>query len=401
MPGAAELVPYAAGRDIHDADAHVMETPHWLLPYADPPVRERMKPLFLTGCKPGEETFIDHYRRQHADPAQRPSLEAEIMLRKNWSALGSFIREDRPRALDLLGFRSQLVFNTFLSAYLCAVEHEPDLDFAYGLAAAHNRAMLDFCAVDRRLLPTCYVPLADFDRARRTAEDAIRAGASALLVASACPRGHSPSHVGLFPVWAAAEEARIPIVFHVGGGGRLLDPAYFENGLPPVPDFHGGAENFRSVDFMAIPFPPMQTLATMIFDGVLERFPRLRFGVIEQGAVWLPSWMRQLDTALEAFAKGEERLRKLSLRPSEYVRRQVRVTPYPTEPVGWIVAQSGPEICLFSSDWPHVEGGRHPLKRFAASLAGADDDTRRRFYAANFEDLMGAGLDRARPGAAS
>src|SRR5262249_28449624 len=148
--------------------------------------------------------------------------------------------------------------------------------------------------------------------------------------------GHSPSHVRLDPVWAIAQEAGLPIVFHVGGGGQLLDPGFFANGLPPVPDFHGGADHLRSLDYGPIPFPPMQTLAVMIFDGVLDRFPRLRIGVIEQGAVWLPSWMRSLDTAVDAFRKMEERLQKLTLRPSEYVRRQVRATPYPAEPVGWI-----------------------------------------------------------------
>jgi predicted TIM-barrel fold metal-dependent hydrolase len=385
-------MPYAEGRVYHDADSHLMETPEWLVPYADPGIRERMKPLFVASVKPGEETFIDVLRRRHADPTDRPDAEREIMIRKNWGALGSFLRSDRPRALDLLGFSTQLVFNTFMNQYLLDSERGPDLDFAYGLARAHNRAMVEFCGVDRRLLATCYVPLADFARARAMAEEAIGMGAKALLVASACPARHSPSHTGLFPVWEVAQEAGIPIVFHVGGGGRLLDPHYFENGLPPVPDFHGGAENFRSVDYMAIPFPPMQTLATLVFDGILERFPRLMFGVIEQGAVWVPGWMRQMESAVDAFAKGEERLRKLSLRPSEYVRRQVRVTPYPTEPTGWIIEHAGEEVCLFSSDWPHVEGGRNPLKRFADSTAGLPERALQRFYCDNFRELMGRAL---------
>ena len=114
----------------------------------------------------------------------------------------------------------------------------------------------------------------------------------------------------------------------------------------------------------------------MIFDGVLERFPDLRIGVIEQGAIWVPSWMRQMESAFDAFARHEERLQALSLRPSEYVRRQVRVTPYPTEDVGWIIEQAGPEVCLFSSDYPHVEGGRRPIERFEASLGDASDDVR-------------------------
>jgi predicted TIM-barrel fold metal-dependent hydrolase len=385
-------MPYAEGRTIHDADSHVVETPDWLAPYADPEVRERMQPLFVATVKPGEESYIEELRRRRLDPTDRPRAEAEIMLRKNWSAMGSFAKEDRPRALDLLGFASQLVFNTFLHRYLLDAERKADLDFAYGLARAHNRAMVDFCSADRRLLAAGYVPLADFARTRAMAEEALAMGCKALLVASACPPRHSPSHTGLFPVWAIAEEARIPIVFHVGGGGQLLDPYYFDNGLPPVPDFHGGAENFRSVDYMAIPFPPMQTLATLIIDGVLDRFPRLRVGVIEQGAVWLPSWMRQLDSADEAFRKSEERLRRLALRPSEYVRRQVRVTPYPAEPVGWIIEQAGEEVCLFSSDYPHVEGGRNPIRRFEESMAGLGERAKQRFYCDNFVDLMGAGL---------
>ena len=97
--------------------------------------------------------------------------------------------------------------------------------------------------------------------------------------------------------------------------------------------------------------------------------------------------MRQLDAAFAAFERHEERLKKLSLAPSDYVRRQVRVTPYPTEPTGWIIEQSGPEICMFSSDYPHVEGGRNPLRRFDAEVAHLDAETRDRFYRANFEDL--------------
>ncbi len=90
--------------------------------------------------------------------------------------------------------------------------------------------------------------------------------------------------------------------------------------------------------------------------------------------------------------RHEERLRELSLRPTEYVKRQVRFTPYPTEDVGWIIDQAGPEVCLFSSDYPHVEGGRRPIERFEKSLAGTGDTARRAFYTDNFVDLMGRAL---------
>ena len=398
-------MPYIEGRLVHDADAHVMETPGWLREHADPAIRDRIAPpgyvneLRQMGDNEAQLADIDaafaRIVERHASEAYRADEAAEILNRKNFAATGGFLAEDRGRAIDLIGVASQLVFNTFHNSRLHDWEHQDDLNFAYGVARAHNRAMVAFCAVDPRLLPTCYVPLADFERTRALAEESLEMGAAALLVPSGCPRDHSPSHLGLDPLWALAQEARIPVVFHVGGTGTLIDPAYFRNGLPIPPDFHGGEENFRSIDYMGIPGPPMQTLAALIFDGVLERFPRLKIGVIEQGAVWLPSWMRQMESALEAFGRHEERLRQLSLRPSEYVRRQIRVTPYPTEDVGWITEQVGPDICLFSTDYPHVEGGRRPFERFERSLGDAPEAVRARFYAHNFVDLMGNGLPEA------
>jgi predicted TIM-barrel fold metal-dependent hydrolase len=394
-------VAYSEGRTVHDADAHIMETPDWLRDHADPAVRDRIAPLQYPGGNELRQTgdVADQQRDllaafgrladRHRSEEYRAVEAAEIMQRKNFAATGAFLAEDRGRALDLLGFSSQLVFNTFHNRRLRDWEHGGDRELIEGVARAHNRGMVEFCAADPRLLPTCYVPLADLERAATMADEAIGMGAAALLVASGCPPGHSPSHVGLDGVWARAQEARIPVVFHVGGTGDLIDPGYFHNGLPIPPDFHGGEENFRSVDYMGIPGPPAQTLATMIFDGVLERFPKLRIGVIEQGAIWMPSWMRQMESAFDAFARHEERLRTLSMRPSEYVRRQIRATPYPTEDVGWIVEQAGPEVALFSSDYPHVEGGRKPLERFEASLGDASEDVRRRFYCDNFLDLMG------------
>ena len=161
------------------------------------------------------------------------------------------------------------------------------------------------------------------------------------------------------------------------------------NGLPIPPDFHGGEENFRSVDYMGIPGPPAQTLATMIFDGVFDRFPTLRVGVIEQGAIWVPSWMRQMESAFEAFHRHEERLRALELRPSEYVRRQMRFTPYPTEDVGWIIEQAGPRRC---SSRPTTRTSRADGSRTSGSRRrSATRATRcgRPSTRDNFLDLMG------------
>jgi uncharacterized protein len=378
-------MPYAEGRTVHDADSHIFEPPGTAERYADPGIRgklaEALRPL---AWSPAIHAAV----AQQRDPAFRARDAQEVMLRKNQLALGAVLSEDRSGALDLLGFASQLVFTTTYLGPLRDFERGDDLELSYGLALAHNRAIVDFCRADRRLFPVGYLPLGDIDRAVRAAAQAIELGVAALMIPSHPLRAHSQSHVGLDPIWARAEEAGVPIVFHVGGE-EPMDPVYKANGLPPVPDFHGGDSNFTSVSYLAIPYAPMQTLGTMIYDGVLDRFPRLRVGVIELGASWVPGWMRALDSGAEAFRKNEERLQRLSLKPSEFVRRQVRVTPYPHEPAGWIVANAGPEVAMFSSDYPHVEGGRNPLRRFEASLAGCSDAERRGFYCDNFVDFMG------------
>ena len=379
-------MPYIDGRVVHDADSHVMEIPGWLDEFGTAPVRH----AFNTHMRRGAE--LAAIIAQHDDPAYRARDADEIMARKNYHATGATRRDDRPLAVDLIGVASQLVFPTSPNVWLEGLEHGDDLDLLYSGASATNRAQVAFCSTDPRLLPVGYVPLADLERAPRAAAEALELGCRALLIPWACPKAHATSHVALDAVWARAAEAGVPILLHVGNADRVLPPAHANNGLPRVPDFHGGEENFRSVSYMAIPHGPMQALALLILDGVLDRFEALKVGVIELGAVWVPGFMRQLDAAYEAFARHEERLKALGLRPSEYLRRQVRVTPYPTEPAGWIIEQSAPEICMFSSDYPHVEGGRNPMGRFEKSTASVGAADRERFFRGNFEDLMGPAL---------
>lgn len=383
-------MPYASGRVIHDADAHIMEVPGFLASHLEARYRDIITDDVLFPRDRGRGL----HKLMKPDAGKSETDETQIMLQKNWDALGSHIKEDRPRSIDLLGFASQLMFTTQLLNFSALLEGQGDVDTIYAVARAHTRHMVEFCSVDKRLLATGYVPLADFARTRTAARQAIEIGAKGLMIPSRCPDGHSPSHIGLDPLWAMAEEAGLPILFHVGGGGVLLEKAYFNNGGPPVPDFHGGDDNFKSIDYMAIGYPPMKAMTALIVDRVLDRFPKLKIGCIEQGASWLPGWMRNMDSAHTAFYKNEERLQKMSLKPSEFVKRQVRVTPYPHEDAGWIIANSGDEVCLFSSDYPHVEGGRNPIKRFEASMAaaGTTEAQKQRFYCDNFVDLMGKGL---------
>src|SRR5207253_11410300 len=113
--------------------------------------------------------------------------DSQIMVAKNWDALGSYAKQDRPRCLDLLGFASQLMFTTALLNFSSVLEGKGDVDLIYAVARAHTRHMVDFCSVDKRLSPTGYVPLVDFERTAEAARNAIKLGAKALVIPSRCP----------------------------------------------------------------------------------------------------------------------------------------------------------------------------------------------------------------------
>ena len=376
-------MPYASGRTYYDADSHVMELSDWIPAYADPDIRERIRPLYLgaAGNLAGQAVVDAEARKGDPEAARR--LEENVMGPKGWGALGAFDPVERSRALDLLGFQGQLVFSTFAATQFMG----KDADLLFGGTRALNRAMADFCSDDERLIAVGQVPWGEPARVHEEARLALDAGCGALMVPSAPGRDRSPTHPDHDPLWRLLEERQVPFMLHIGGGGRPLASAFHQNGLPETTDLLGGGENLRSKDYMVIQQPPATFLACMALDGVFERFPGLRGGCIEQGALWVPSWIRQLDLAQQTFRRTEPAL-ELPLKASEYIRRQVRFTPFPNEPVGWLVEQAGEELFLFSSDYPHPEGGRDPLRHFEASLEGASDAARDGFYSGNFAHMM-------------
>ncbi len=379
---------YAQGRSYYDADSHLMETPEWLPAYADPPFRDRIRPFSLggTGLPDHAQRMIDRGRRRAGDPVERERHEAELMTRKSWDAYGAFHREDRSRALDHLGFAAQLVFSTFAPGQSELVR---DVDLSYATSRALTRGIVEFCAADPRLLPVTFVPLTVPERAIAETRFALDAGVKGVTISPIPPAAHSITHPTFHPLYALLEERGVPLVFHVENDApRKVAKGFSNNGWEGQTDFHGGGENFTGLLYMAVSHWVEVALAALVFDQVLEKFPRLKVGVIELGAVWVPAWLERLEIVKDTFGRTESRIRELGLRPSEYVRRQVRVTPYPTEDVGRLIERCGPELFMFSSDYPHVEGGRNPLKRFEASLADRTEAEKAAFYAGNFADMM-------------
>ena len=382
---------YAGPKRILDADSHVMELPGWLAEHADQRTRELLRPLELgkAGAMADKAVAEADARRTSGVAADDETIASELMGLKGWSAHGAFDGAVRSKVIDHLGFDAQLVFPTFAPVQFIGNDDE----LLRGGARALNRAMAAFCGDDRRLLPVAYVPWTEPSEMVAIAAEAINVGCDAVMVPSD-PGTLGPSHPDHNPLWALLEERGIPLVTHIGGGGRSLRPAFHNNGVV-VTDWIGGGENLRSKDFLAIHANPSYFFACLIMDGVLERFPGLRAASVEQGASWVPGWFRQLDIAQATFGKTEPVLRNLPMKPSEYVQRQLRFTPFPTEDVGWMVDQCGPDLFLFSSDYPHPEGGRNPIARFDNSLAGHSDEVREKFYFANMVELMGSALSRS------
>ena len=128
----------------------------------------------------------------------------------------------------------------------------------------------------------------------------------------------------------------------------------------------------------------------MVLDGVLERHRGLRLGVIELGAGWVPAMLRRLDHIAAIWKRSEPDLAALTRPPSQQLTEQAAFTPYPFEDVGAMIRESNPDLYLFSSDYPHIEGGRDPLGRFTVSLDGFDESVNEKFYAGNMRRLLGA-----------
>jgi predicted TIM-barrel fold metal-dependent hydrolase len=376
---------YAQGRRMLDADSHVMELADFLDPFIEESQRDRLRRGGMEALEPVLASAVKRADGRRNDPEQAAKAEERLLEDKGWNAMGAFDPIERSRVLDMFGFDGQLVFATFATAMFAG----RDVDRLYAGAAAQDQAVAHFCEGDRRLLPVAFVPLVDPGRAVNAVTNAIDAGCKAVMVPSTAAGERAPTHPDLDPVWDTLAQAGVPFVLHVGGGGRLLDPAFHNNAMP-VTDHLGGGENVRSKDFLAIPHSPELFLGALIYDGIFDRFPTLRGGCIEQGAGWVVSWLHHLDYGLRAFKRTEEPLRRLQMKPSEYVHRHLKFTPFPGEDVGWMIESAGAELFMFSTDFPHPEGGKDPLAKFEDALGGLSDDDRDRFYFRNMAELIGA-----------
>ena len=369
---------YAGSLRIHDADSHIFESSDWLIRYAEPQLKSLLKPLDLHG----KEEVVDRAASElgAADP--------ETLAAQNWDALGASKSTERKNALDLLGYQSQLVFSTYSHLSFINNPGAPSgsnftPEVLYGSVRAHNLGMVDFCSNDPRLLPVGWVAIDVPALAVKCCEEALKMGCVGVELPS-YPTGElSLTHPDLHPIYEMLQSAGLPLLFHVGGGGQVANPVFAKNGA--------NKSIIHQLTFMGINAPIELALSALVFDGIFEKFPRLMCGVIEHGANWVPGFLRRLDNEVAEF-EGETFANTLALWPSDYIRRNVRITPFPFEDIGWLIRESGGSIYLFGSDYPHDEGLVDPIAGFELTLASCTPQERDQFYWKNFEELMGAGL---------
>ena len=142
---------------------------------------------------------------------------------------------------------------------------------------------------------------------------------------------------------------------------------------------------------MGISYNAELFLASMIFDGVLTKFPNLRIGIVEFGASWIISWMKHLDQSFRAFKRLQD-LSQVKLLPSEYVQKHMKITPFPGEDIGWLLDSGAENLLMFASDYPHHEGTDDPISRFEKSMISTDESKKTKFYSSNFKELLGSHL---------
>ncbi|MBM4205528.1 MAG: hypothetical protein FJ194_15480 [Gammaproteobacteria bacterium] len=385
-------MPYAHRADIHDADTHMMERPDWIAQFADADVRPYLAPFVDGRAEPLAviEDAIQRFSRRTKDAALRAEDDAAFMSMrfKGWHGLGAFDADERVRANDLLGFKAHIVFPTSAFDQVVAAKSGPV--FVGGVRAL-NRGLATFCSADKRMYGAGYLPLGvGPEQAEVLLEELIGAGFRIVLIDTVPPReGLSFTHRDYDRIWARIQDANLAVTLHVGVNGRWFNPvpsSLYNNGRERPAHVEGDAPR-DALAYMSIHQEAQLFLAAMIFDGVLERFPRLRIGIVELGASWIISWMKHLDQAYRAFRRLQD-LSELKLQPSEYVRRQMKVTPFAGEDIGWLLKSGAEDLLMFASDYPHHEGTDDPIGRYERTMTDIDEVQRAKFYAGNFRSFV-------------
>jgi predicted TIM-barrel fold metal-dependent hydrolase len=185
------------------------------------------------------------------------------------------------------------------------------------------------------------------------------------MIAPAAVDGRPLSHPDHDSLWAAFVDHGITPVFHVADQPRIIDDAFYTD----------SDESIVSVlESVFLWVPSAIAVTDLIVNGTLARHPQLKIGIVELSSVWVPQYLMMLDGGWEFTSKlNGAPLAALEGRPSEYFRRQVRVSSFSYEQPARLMAKAG-DLFMCCSDFPHSEGTATPIEdyeRVGSDPAGA------------------------------
>jgi uncharacterized protein len=288
------------------------------------------------------------------DQAHPPNLATSLradLAAIDGAAPGRAVATLRAHVLDPLGVQLAILGCDY------GIESVRNPDAAAVLASAVNDWQLaEWLAPEPRLRAAIVVaaqqPAAAIAEIERCADDP-RFVAVYLPVRSQIPYGNRI----WWPLWEAIERHELVAELHFGGS----------TGIPPTASGWPSSWLEEYAD-MASAFASQ--LTSLIAEGTLDRFGRLRISLIESGFGWLPAFMWRFDKGWRGLRREIPWTRRL---PSEYVREHVRVSLQPADgppdpaALERVIDQLGSDrMLMFSTDYPH----RHTSEELDAIPAG-------------------------------
>jgi predicted TIM-barrel fold metal-dependent hydrolase len=194
------------------------------------------------------------------------------------------------------------------------------------------------------------------------------------------PGAVPPGHPDWDVVWAAA--VRLGMVASIHVGNTAADFGGWADIGWDLPGGGGVTTLTRLANTQRI-HVAQNLLVSLLYGGVFQRHPDLTLVLEEMKIGWVPPFVEACTRqSLPSPALGDW---PYDMSGGDMLRRNVKVTPLPG--FGDVEALDAlarlPEMCLFSSDYPHQEGNADPINLYQPALDALDDDLRERFLWAN------------------
>lgn len=353
---------------IIDSDQHLVEYRGLWEEHADPADRDdalrladddagntwihwRDTRLGLAQVQSPGETGVLGERRQRALRGEPPEVRYDDALpRDHWDPVA------RRDGLGTLGLDEAILFPNY------GLLWERKLASSRTAQHANMRAWNRWCGIVAaegrgRLHPVAHLSLRDPDWLDEELDALAAGGVRLAMIAPAVVDGKPLSHPAHDQLWTSFVAHGISPVFHVADQTRPFDDAWYTDGDDGLP----------VLESIFIYTAAALACTDLIVNGVMERFPDLRLGIVELSAVWVPMYLMMLDGGFDFVTRlNGSSPAPLSLRPSEYFRRQVRVSSFAYELPEHLRHQLGGEDLLMAcSDYPHSEGTATPVLDYA------------------------------------